>query len=100
MAKKKKSGGRSKPSSGRKFGATVKKWGWFKGPGKYVRSQTGFKWTEKAVPAALMLVAVAAITPPLGAQLATSVRSIPIVAPLAATFVGYGTQIRRRAGMR
>jgi len=96
--RKKKGGGKSKPSSGRKFGPTVKKWGWFKGPGKYVRSQTGLKFTEKAVPAALMLVAVSAITPALGAQIASSVRTIPIVAPLTSTAVGYGAMLRGRFG--
>ena len=72
--------------------------GMVQGPGKYVRSQTGLKFTEKAVPAALMLVAISALTPPLGAQIASSVRSIPVVAPLTSTAVGYGTMLRSRFG--
>ena len=98
MAKKRKKSSTSKPSSGRKLGPTIKKWGWFKGPGKYVAKQTGLKVTEKAVPAALMLVAVSAITPQLGAQIASSVRAIPIVAPLTSTAVGYGAMLRSRLG--
>jgi len=96
--KKNKRSGISKPSSGRKFFPTVKKWGLFRGPGKFVRTQTGFKIAEKAVPAALMLVAIAALTPALGAQLAQSTRAIPIVGPLANTAVGYGTMLRGRMG--
>jgi len=96
--RKKKGFSLSKPSSGRKLGPTIKKWGWFKGPGKFVRSQTGIKASEKVVPIALMLVAISALTPPLGAQLASSVRTIPVVAPLASTLVGYGTMLRGRLG--
>jgi len=99
MARRKKKGNSiSKPSSGRKPVATLKKHGVFRGSGIYVAKQTGFKSAKKIVPAALMLVALSALTPPLGAQLASSVRSIPIVAPLASTLVGYGTMLRGRLG--
>jgi len=96
--KKKKGRSMSKPSSGRKLGPTIKKHGWFQGPGVFVAKQSGFKSAKKIVPAALMLVAIAALTPPLGAQLASSVRTVPIVAPLASTLVGYGTMLRGRLG--
>jgi len=99
MARRKKKGGSmSKPSSGRKPIPTIKKHGVFKGSGIYVAKQTGFQSAKKIVPAALMLVAIAALTPPLGAQLASSVRTVPIVAPLANTLVGYGTMLRARFG--
>jgi len=99
MARRKKKGSSiSKPSSGRKLGPTIKKHGWFQGPGVFVAKQSGFKSAKKIVPAALMLVAVAALTPPLGAQIASSVRTVPVVAPLASTLVGYGTMLRGRLG--
>ena len=96
--RKKKRSGAAKPSSGRKLGPTIKKHGWFQGPGKYVAKQTGIKSAQKIVPAAIMLVALSALTPPLGAQIASSVRTVPIVAPLANTLVGYGTMLRGRLG--
>ena len=100
MAKRKakKSSGRAKAANGSKPLPTIKKWGLFRGSGKYVKTQTGIKSAEKVVPAALMLVALSALTPPLGAQIATSVRTVPIVAPLASTLVGYGTMLRGRLG--
>jgi len=96
--RKKKGFSLSKPSSGRKLGPTLKKHGWFQGPGIFVAKQSGFKSAKKIVPAALMLVAISALTPPLGAQLASSVRTIPVVAPLASVLVGYGTMLRGRLG--
>ena len=96
--RKKKRSGAAKPSSGRKLGPTIKKHGWFQGPGVFVAKQSGFKSAKKIVPAAIMLVALAALTPPLGAQIAQSVRTVPIVAPLASTLVGYGTMLRSRVG--
>jgi len=102
MAKKKatRSTGRAKAANGGKPLPTIKKWGLFRGSGKYARTQTGIKSSEKIVPAALMLVALAAVTPVLGAQIANSVRTVPIVAPLASTLVGYGAGLRARFGMR
>jgi len=45
-----------------------------------------------------LLTAVSAITPPLGAAIANSVATIPIVSPLAQTSVAYGQQLRSRFG--
>jgi len=98
MAKKPKKSFTAKPSSGRKLGPTIKKHGWFQGPGVFVAKQSGFKSAKKVVPAAIMLVALSALTPPLGAQIASSVRTVPIVAPLASTLVGYGAMLRGRLG--
>ena len=53
---------------------------------------------KKAVPALMLLTVVSAITPPLGAAIANSVSTIPIVAPLASTSVSYGQQLRSRFG--
>jgi len=97
-ARKKKRSGAAKPSSGRKLGPTIKKHGWFQGPGVFVAKQSGIKSAKKIVPAAIMLVALSALTPPLGAQIASSVRTVPIVAPLANTLVGYGAMLRGRLG--
>jgi len=96
--RKKKRSSISKASSGRKPIPTLKKHGVFRGSGIYVAKQTGFQSAKKIVPAALMLVAIAALTPPLGAQIASSVRTVPIVAPLASTLVGYGAMLRGRLG--
>ena len=98
MAKKRKKSTTAKPSSGRNLGPTIKKHGWFQGPGVFVAKQSGFKSAKKVVPAAIMLVALSALTPPLGAQIASSVRTVPIVAPLASTLVGYGAMLRNRVG--
>ena len=98
MAKKPKKSFAAKPSSGKKLGPTIKKHGWFQGPGVFVAKQSGIKSAKKIVPAAIMLVALSALTPPLGAQIASSVRTVPIVAPLASTLVSYGTMLRGRLG--
>jgi hypothetical protein len=101
MARKKsKRSNGSKPSNGRKLGATVKRWGLLRGPGKYARAQTGIAGMEKAVPIAIGLVALAAITPALASQISSSVSSIPVVGPLSATLTNYGAALRSRTGMQ
>jgi len=81
--------------------AKVKRDGVFKGTGDWAGSQIGGsagKVVKKAIPALMLLTAVSAITPPLGAAIANSVSTIPIVAPLASTSVAYGQQLRARFG--
>ena len=57
---------RSTASKGGKLLPTIKKDGVFKGSGTYAAKQTGLKPMAKIVPAFLMMVAIAAATPPLG----------------------------------
>ena len=95
--KKRRSNG-ARANNGRKLGATIKKWGWFRGPGKFARTQTGIPAAEKIVPLALSLVAVAAITPALGAQISTSLGTVPVVGPVASTLTNYGASLRSRMG--
>lgn len=98
MVKRKKSrgGGSAKPGNGRKLGPTIKKYGWFRGPGKYARTQTGLPFMEKAVPLALSLVAIAAITPALGSQISQSLQGVPVAGPVATTLSNYGASIRNK----
>ena len=82
-----------------KLFAKIKRDGVFKGTGDWAGSQIGGelgKVTKKAVPALMLLTAVSAVTPPLGASIANSVRSIPIVAPLASVSASYGQTLRSR----
>jgi len=84
-----------------KLMAKVKRDGIFKGTGDWAGSQIGGsagKVVKKAIPALMLLTAVSAITPPLGAAIANSVSTIPIVSPLAQTSVAYGQQLRARFG--
>jgi hypothetical protein len=83
----------------KKLFAKIKKDGVFKGTGDWAGSQIGGelgKITKKAVPAFMLLTAISAVTPPLGASIANSVRSIPVVAPLANVSASYGSQLRSR----
>jgi len=99
MAKKgKKRSFTARSNNGKKLIPTVKKWGVFKGPGKFASTQTGIKSLQKVVPAYLMLVAISAATPSLGAQISASTATLPVVAPLVASGVGYGAQLRARLG--
>jgi hypothetical protein len=87
----------------KKLGAVLKRDGVFKGSGNYVGMQLGGplgKAAKTLVPAMLLLVAATALTPPLGNALSNSVRTIPIVGPLAAVSSSYGSQLRGRLGMR
>jgi len=96
VARKRKTVRRSK-----KLGAVLKRDGLFKGSGNYVGMQLGGplgKAAKTVVPAMLLLVAAAAATPQLGNALASSVRGIPIVAPLAAVSASYGTSLRSKFG--
>jgi len=88
----------TKKNNGRNLGPTVKKWGIFKGPGKFAATQTGIKSLQKIVPAYLMLVAVSAATPSLGRQIGASASTVPIVAPIVGSAVGYGSMLRARLG--
>ena len=84
-----------------KLMAKVKRDGIFKGSGNYVGMQLGGplgKAAKTIVPAMLLLTVASAITPPLGSALASSVRSIPIIAPLANVSASYGTMLRSRFG--
>jgi len=84
-----------------KLVAKVKRDGIFKGTGDWAGSQIGGelgKVTKKAVPALMLLAAISAATPPLGAALANSVSQIPIIAPLANVSVTYGAMLRSKLG--
>jgi len=85
-----------KAGDGGKFISTVKKLGPFKGPGKYVHAQTGLKVAGTATTAGLMLVALSMLAPGLGADLARSTSTVPVVGPLAASLVNTGTGLRSR----
>jgi len=96
MPRRKKPVRRSQVSNGGKLLPTVKKQGIFKGPGVYAAKQTGIQAMKKAVPAYLMVVALSAATPPLGASIASAVSGVPVVNTLTNTAVGYGTRLRAR----
>ena len=96
MPKKRKPSFRAKASNGKKLGATWRKWGIFRGSGKYARTQTGIKPLEKVVPAALGLVALTAITPQLGGAVAQALGPVPVAGPVANTLAGYGAMLRSR----
>jgi len=84
-----------------KLMAKVKRQGVFKGVGDWAGSQIGGelgKVTKKAIPALMLLAAISAATPPLGAALANSVKGIPIVSPLANVSVSYGQMLRSKIG--
>ena len=85
-----------KAGDGGKLISTIKKQGVFKGPGKYVHAQTGFKVAGTATTAGLMLVALSALSPGLGTDLANSARTVPVVGPLVATTVVAGQRLRSR----
>ena len=50
----------------------------------------------KIVPAFLMMVAIAAATPPLGRSIAASASSLPVVGQLTNTAVTYGSTLRSK----
>jgi hypothetical protein len=82
-----------------KLMAKIKRDGVFKGTGDWAGSQIGGelgKVTKKAVPALMLLTAVSAVTPPLGASIANSVSGIPVIGPLTSVSASYGTQLRSR----
>jgi len=84
-----------------KLGPVLRRDGLFKGSGQYVGHQLGGplgKVAKTAVPALLLLTVVSALTPPLGAALANSVKGVPIVAPLATVSANYGSMLRSRFG--
>ena len=87
---------RSTASKGGKLFPTIKKEGAFKGPGMFAAKQTGIKPLAKIVPAFLMIVALAAATPPLGRSIASSVATIPVVGQLTNTAVTYGSTLRAK----
>ena len=87
---------RSTASKGGKLLPTIKKDGVFKGSGTYAAKQTGLKPMAKIVPAFLMIVAIAAATPPLGRSIAASASSLPVVGSLTNTAVTYGSTLRSK----
>tara|TARA_R100000773_G_scaffold18265_1_gene16537 strand:+ start:1709 stop:2008 length:300 start_codon:yes stop_codon:yes gene_type:complete len=98
MARRKMKRRTSPTSTGKKLIPTLKKQGILKGSGMYAAKQTGISAMKKAVPAYLMVVGLAAATPPLGAAISRSVSSIPVVGELTNTAVSYGTMLRSRLG--
>jgi len=79
--------------------AKIKRDGVFKGTGDWAGSQIGGelgKVTKKAVPALMLLTAVSAVTPPLGASIANSVSGIPVIGPLTNVSASYGATLRSR----
>ena len=87
---------RSTASKGGKLFPTIKKEGAFKGPGMFAAKQTGIKPLAKIVPAFLMIVALAAATPPLGRSIASSVATVPVIGQLTNTAVTYGSTLRAK----
>jgi hypothetical protein len=82
-----------------KLMAKIKRDGVFKGTGDWAGSQIGGelgKVTKKAVPALMLLTAVSAVTPPLGASIANSVSGIPVIGPLTNVSASYGATLRSR----
>lgn len=88
---------RSSPSNtGKKLIPTIKKQGLLKGSGMFAAKQTGIKAMKTVVPAYMMVVGLAAATPPLGAAISRSAASIPVVGDLTNTAVAYGNMLRSR----
>lgn len=88
---------RSSPSNtGAKLIPTIKKQGLLKGSGMFAAKQTGIKAMKTVVPAYMMVVGLAAATPPLGAAISRSASSIPVVGDLTNTAVAYGNMLRSR----
>ena len=82
-----------------KLMAKIKRDGVFKGTGDWAGSQIGGelgKVTKKAVPALMLLTAISAVTPPLGASIANSVSGIPVIGPLTNVSASYGATLRSR----
>jgi len=98
MARRKATRRSSPTSTGKKLVPTLKKQGLLKGSGMYAAKQTGIKAMSKVVPAYLMVVGLAAATPPLGAAISRSVSTIPVVGELTNTAVSYGAMLRSRLG--
>ena len=98
MGAKKRKTTRNLTSTGKKLVPTLKKQGLLKGSGMYAAKQTGIKAMSKVVPAYLMVVGLAAATPPLGAAISRSVSTIPVVGELTNTAVSYGAMLRSRLG--
>jgi hypothetical protein len=89
---------RSVTTTGKKLIPTLKKQGLLKGSGMYAAKQTGIGAMKKVVPAYLMVVGLAAATPPLGSAISRSVSTIPVVGELTNTAVAYGNMLRSRLG--
>ena len=85
-------------TTGKKLIPTIKKQGLLKGTGMFAAKQTGISALKKIVPAYMMVVGLAAATPPLGAAISRSVSTIPVVGELTNTAVSYGTMLRSRLG--
>jgi len=98
MARRKAARSRNLTSTGKKLIPTIKKQGILKGSGMFAAKQTGIKALGKVVPAYMMVVGLAAATPPLGAAISRSVSTIPVVGELTNTAVSYGAMLRSRLG--
>jgi hypothetical protein len=83
-------------NTGAKLIPTIKKQGLLKGSGMFAAKQTGIKAMKTVVPAYMMVVGLAAATPPLGAAISRSASSIPVVGDLTNTAVAYGNMLRSR----
>ena len=88
----------SPTSTGKKLIPTIKKQGLLKGSGMFAAKQTGISAMKKVVPAYMLVVGLAAATPPLGAAISRSVSTIPVVGELTNTAVSYGAMLRSRLG--
>ena len=99
MAPRRKKTRRSSPTTtGKKLIPTIKKQGVLKGAGMFAEKQTGIKAMKTVVPAYLSVVALSALTPPLGQSISRSLSTIPVVGDIANTAVSYGTMLRSRLG--
>ena len=96
MARRKMKRRSSPTSTGKKLLPTIKKQGLLKGSGMFAAKQTGIKAMKTVVPAYMMVVGLAAATPPLGAAISRSASSIPVVGDLTNTAVAYGNMLRSR----
>jgi len=96
MARRKTTRRSSPRNTGAKLVPTIKKQGLLKGSGMFAAKQTGIKAMKTVVPAYMMVVGLAAATPPLGAAISRSAASIPVVGELTNTAVAYGNMLRSR----
>ena len=94
--KKKRSYSMNRPSEGKKLLPTIKKYGIFKGSGKYADKQTGIKAMQKVVPLSMMVIGLSAVSPRLGRALTRSVRTVPVLDVATQTLSQTGSMLRSR----
>lgn len=95
-AKKKRTYSMNRPSEGKKLLPTIKKYGIFKGSGKYADKQTGIKAMQKVVPLSLMAIGLSAASPRVSVALRRSTSDIPVLNQLVPLLTSTGSSIRRR----